>query len=139
MATILKPVLSEKNKYWISKHRHYELKHFCLQYPMWTQIYSDLEDSSIPMSTIERLPSTNLHGDPTEKRALLKSYYMDKIKLIEDTAKEADKYLDKYILKAVTEGRSYNNLKSRLDIPCGKEMYYDRYRRFFWLLNKVRD
>lgn len=24
--------LSGTNKYWISKHRYYELKHFCLQY-----------------------------------------------------------------------------------------------------------
>ena len=27
-------------------------------------------------------------------------------------------------------------LKSKLDIPCGRDMYYDRYRRFFWLLIK---
>lgn len=27
--------LSEKNPYYISKHRYYELKHFCLQYPEW--------------------------------------------------------------------------------------------------------
>lgn len=106
---------------------------------MWVQIYSELDDVSIPMSIIDRLPSTNLPSDPTEKRALLKSYYMGKIKLIEDTAKAADQYLAKYIVKAVTEGKSYTNLKSRLDIPCGKEMYYDRYRKFFWLLNKVRD
>lgn len=139
MATKIKPTLSEKNKYWISKHRHYELKHFCLQYPMWTKIYSELDNPSIPLSTIERLPSDNIPGDPTSKRAILKSYYRDKIKLIEDTAKKADQYLDKYILKAVTEEVSYTYLKSKLDIPCGREMYYDRYRRFFWLLNKARD
>lgn len=33
MATVIRPEISPKNKYWISKHRHYELKHFCLQYP----------------------------------------------------------------------------------------------------------
>lgn len=32
MATKIRPVLSEKNKYYIDKHRYYELKHFCLQY-----------------------------------------------------------------------------------------------------------
>lgn len=31
------------------------------------------------------------------------------------------------------------NLKTKLGIPCGKDMYYDRYRKFFWLLNNSRD
>lgn len=34
MSTLIRPEVSEKNKYWIDKHRHYELKHFCLQYPL---------------------------------------------------------------------------------------------------------
>ena len=32
MGTTLRAELSEKNPYWIEKHRYYELKHFCLQY-----------------------------------------------------------------------------------------------------------
>ena len=24
-----------ENPYWIERHRYYELKHFCLQYPIW--------------------------------------------------------------------------------------------------------
>ena len=31
MATMIRPELSEKNPYWIERHRYYELKHFCLQ------------------------------------------------------------------------------------------------------------
>lgn len=30
MATEIRPELSEKNPYWIGKHRYYELKHFCI-------------------------------------------------------------------------------------------------------------
>lgn len=59
--------------------------------------------------------------------------------MVEQTAIEADANLAYYILKAVTEGLSYSHLKARLEIPCGKDMYYDRYRRFFWLLSKIRD
>lgn len=51
---------------------------------------------------------------------------------------EADQVLYNYILKAVTEELSYTYLKSKLKIPCGKDMYYDRYRRFFWLLSNSR-
>lgn len=138
MATKIRPEISEKNKYWIDKHRHYELKHFCLQYPSWKKAYSEFDDESISLSMIESMPTSNLPGDPTAKRAVMKAHYMERIKLIERVAEEADKYLSHYILKAVTENLSYTYLKSRLDIPCGRDMYYDRYRRFFWLLSEAR-
>lgn len=139
MATIVRPEVSIKNKYWIDKHRHYELKHFCLQYPEWKRAYADFDNPSMPLSTIERVSTSNLPGDPTAKRAMMKAYYSKKIELIERAAMEADQYLCDYILKAVTENLSYTYLKSKLDIPCGKDMYYDRYRRFFWILNRERN
>ena len=139
MATKIRPELSIKTKYWIDKHRHYELKHFCLQYPMWKKAYADFCDTNIALSTIDRVPTSNLPGDPTAKRAMMKAHYSKRIDLIEKVAKEADRYLSDYILKGVTENLSYTYLKSKLDIPCGKDMYYDRYRRFFWILSKERD
>jgi hypothetical protein len=92
----------------------------------------------MPLSMIESVPTSNLPGDPTAKRALMKNHYSEKMRLIEKVAAETDQYLCNYILKAVTENLSYTYLKSRLDIPCGKDMYYDRYRKFFWLLNEAR-
>lgn len=138
MATVIRAQISEKNKYWIDKHRHYELKHFCLQYPTWKKAYAEFDDVSIPLSMIDKMPTSNLPGDPTAKRAIMKAYYLEKINLVEKIAREADKYLYEYILKAVTEELSYTYLKSKLEIPCGKDMYYDRYRKFFWLLSEAR-
>lgn len=139
MATRIRPELSVNNKYWISKHRYYELKHYCLQYPIWKSAYATFDDTGIPLSMIENFPTSNMPGDPTGKRAVMKAYYKEKIKLLENVAMEADPYLHKYILKAVTEELSYNYLRSKLNIPCGRDMYYDRYRKFFWLLSKERD
>ena len=139
MATLIRPELSVKNKYWIDKHRYYELKHFCLQYIDWKKAYADFENLSIPLSTIERVPTSNLQGDPTAKRAIMKAHFSEKIELLENIAYEADQYLYTYILKAVTENLSYTYLKTKLDIPCGRDMYYDRYRKFFWLLDKARN
>ena len=139
MATVLRAELSPTNKYNIDKHRYYELKHFCLQYPEWKRAYAELEDTTIPLSMIERVPTSNLPGDPTSKRALMKFFYAERIKLIEKTAIEADPYLYSYIIKGITEEKSYTYLKSKLDIPCGKDMYYDRYRKFFWLLDSSRE
>ena len=139
MATLIRAEISKKNKYWIDKHRHYELKHFCLQYPLWKKMYSVLSDSNISMSNIDHLPNNNLPSDPTARRAILKAYYSNKMRIIEDVAIAADPCLHKYILRAVTENLSYTYLKTILNIPCGKDMYYEKYRKFFWLLSNSRE
>ena len=100
MTTMIRPEISIKNKYHIDKHRHYELKHFCLQYPTWKRAYAEFSNPSMPLSTIERVTTSNIPGDPTAKRAMLKAHYSERINLIEKVAMEADKYLHKYILKA---------------------------------------
>ena len=38
-----RPELSKKSPYWIDKHRYYELKHFCLQYPLWKKELAEYE------------------------------------------------------------------------------------------------
>lgn len=137
MGTVIRPDISRKNKYWIDKHRHYELKHFCLQYPEWKREY--YSSPNIPLSNTNEVHKSDIPGDPTVREVMRKERYLERIELIERVAKEADGELHDYILKAVTEGLSYTYLKSRLDIPCGKDLYYDRYRRFFWLLDGSRD
>ena len=139
MATVIRPELSVKNKYYINKHRHYELKHFCLQYPSWKKECVELDIPSITSSAAEKMPSSNIPGDPTAKFAMRRAYYSERIKLVERIAKEADEFLHDYILKGVTEGLSFTYLRSKLGIPCSRDTYYDRYRRFFWLLSEARN
>lgn len=128
--------LSQKNRYWISKHRQYELKHFCLQYHTWKQEYAAL--SYISTSVSARARTSNTPSDPTGNLVTKRAYYKDRIDLIEKAAAETDAVLGAYILKAVTEGLSYSALKSRFKIPCGRDTYYACYRRFFWLLSNSR-
>lgn len=139
MATTVRAQISEKNKYYIDKHRHYELKHFCLQYPSWKKAYIECLDRDVPMAMVDGARQSEGLYDPASTRAITKAYYSNKMELLERVAKDADKYLWQYILKAVTEGLSYTYLRTKLGIPCGKDMYYDRYRRFFWLLSEIRE
>lgn len=139
MATVIRPEISEKNKYYIDKHRYYELKHFCLQYKQWKKAYATCNESIIFASNLEKTSSSNIPSDLTAKYAMRRAQYGNKIKLIERLVKETDEYLYPYILKAVTENLSYTYLKAKLEIPCGRDMYYDRYRKFFWLLSEERD
>ena len=138
MATTIRPELSEKNPYWIEKHRYYELKHFCLQYPIWQKQYS-LISNTRSNETYSLTPIANRSFyDSTGETAVDRTYYSLRIELLERVAKETDDVIGNYILKGVTEGWSYDILKARLNIPCCKDIYYELYRRFFWLLDKGR-
>lgn len=139
MATLIRPEISEKSQYYIDKHRYYELKHFCLQYQFWKKSYAAYNELCLPGSIYDRAPSGNVKSDPTARYAMLRARYAEKIRLIEAAAIGADPDLYSYILKGVTEGLSYTYLKTTLGMPCGRDMYYERYRKFFWLLSEARD
>lgn len=139
MGTVIRANISEKNRYWIDKHRYYELKHFCLQYPIWKNAYKMLDGYENKSVINKFIPekTRNMHS-PTEYCAEGRAYYAERIELIERVSKETDSSLSYYILKGVTDGLPYDILKLRYNIPCGKDMYYGLYRRFFWLLSKKR-
>jgi hypothetical protein len=139
MSTTIRATLSKKNPYWIEKHRYYELKHFCLQYPIWKKEYLSFDGfSKINMgSSIFSVKGT--YGDPTAKCAITREYYLERMKMLEKVAELTDNVIGKYILRGVTEGWSYDILKVRLEIPCCKDIYYELYRKFFWILDKERE
>ena len=139
MSKLSKPELSKKNPYWIDKHRYYELKHFCLQYPTWKKAYESLDGISKKGDQVMIFSQNGTHGDPTAKCALAKTYYLNRIEMVERVAKDTDSELASYILIGVTEGCSYDVLRARHDIPCCKDVYYELYRKFFWLLSLARE
>lgn len=138
MSTTIRPELSEKNQYWIEKHRYYELKHFCLQYHLWRRSYNSFDGLSKQPHYDVIFCKNYTHGDPVAKCVAAREFYFDRMQMIEQTAIATDGDLYRYILKGVTEGVSYDHLRTRFEIPCCKDTYYNLYRRFFWLLSKER-
>lgn len=139
MGTDIRPQLSGKNPYWISKHRYYELKHFCLQYPVWKKACASLRGSFGRHEELNTFFQRNKLGDPTQRYGIAMAYFSHLSDMVEQSAREADPVLGDYILKGVTEGISYDLLRAKTDIPCSKDTYYDRYRKFFWILSKKRE
>lgn len=139
MGLKLRPELSKKNKYWIDKNRFYELKYFCLQYPLWKKAYTLLEGFKAYSYDLSGVSGSGSPSDPTGDCVEERSIYLERMQLVEEAARETDPYLASYILKAVTEGLSFTYLQSILEIPCSRDTYYDRYRKFFWILSKRRD
>lgn len=138
MATTIRPEISPNNKYYISKHRYYELKHYCLQYPEWKQDYLEIQNRGIRNVENPRVGKTTKQNSIVETDAIQLEELSKKMNMIELTAWTADPELSVYIFKAVTEGRSYEYFYLHDNIPCSRDTFYDRYRRFFWLLNTVR-
>lgn len=132
----LKPELSTKNDFYISKHRYYELKHFCMQYYEWKQEIRELRLNYVHSHM--GLPKTSDISKPVEYSVDRISYYGSLIDMIETAAYQTDKLLAIYILKGVVEGRTYDYLKTVMNIPCCRNTYYELYREFFWNLSNIR-
>ena len=124
------------HKYGISKHRFKELYYFCLQYSEWRDTLN-YNTSTVKSPIITDMPITHSNSSATERLAINRAELLKKCELVEQTAIETDADLYQYIIKAVTnEGITYNYLTMVMNMPCGKDMYYDRRRRFYWLLDK---
>ena len=132
-----KPELSKDNPYYIGRHRYYELKHFCLQYPDWQKQLKMLEPPLTP-EFVERFQKASALPNPTERIAIMRAALSNCCELVENAAQETDPELTKWLLAGVTEGRNYENLQTTMGIPCSRDTYYDRYRKFFWVLSKNR-
>lgn len=125
-------------KYNISSHKFMELYHFCLQYNEWRDALKYKCDT-IKSIGISDMPTTHNYSDITQKMAIERAELSKKCELIEQTAIETDADLYPYILKAVTnEGISYNYLKMVCSIPCGRNTYYEKRRKFYWLLSQKK-
>lgn len=127
--------LSKKNRYWIPKHRYLELVHFCLQYDQWKKDYADL--MGLRSVNTENSRHSSGTGNPTEAAGMRAANLSKKIEAIDQAAQEADPQIAKWILAGVTkEDTSFDTLKKKYRIPCERKMYYNRRRKFFWILSK---
>lgn len=132
MGTVIRPEISKQNQYYISRHRYYELKHFCLQYPEFKRAYNDLCEK-IPGGIISINKTDGAHKN--DESLIVRQLYLEQMSMIEECCMLTDKIIGPYILKGVTEGLPYTYFKMHDRIPCGKDLYYELYRKFFWLLD----
>lgn len=99
-----------KREYELSKHRFYELKHFCLQYPEWKKLYFDADGWSG-------------EGDTTSRDGIRRGDLKTYMDMVESCVRSTDVDILRFV---TTEG---------ITIPS--EIQY-AYRRFFWELSRKR-
>ena len=129
--------ISEK-KYGISKHRFKEIYYHCMQYNEWKDELQYKKDT-VHSVGITDMPTARTTNDATQTLAIRRVELQKKCETIEQAAIEADADIYQYILKAATnEYATFKYLKETMGIPCAKNMYYDRRRKFYFILsNKI--
>lgn len=131
--------LSRSSKYWIPRHRYYELMHFSLQYPEWVKAYRYVSHNNPGTPSYEDKIQKSGYSDPTADQALILDWYDSKIGLVEKAAYLAHPILKDYILQNVTEGRTYDQIRAYEDIPVGRKKFYEICRAYYWHLSQLRD
>lgn len=139
----MKSEVSHKNQYWIPKHRYYELRSFCMQYPDWQKEFRKIQNATygkevfVPIKTDGRILYTVAEAVIEMER------YVKRIELVESCANACDYSVRECILYCVTHGCSYDALIAKMHVvpefSKKKNSYNNEYRKFFWLLDKARD
>lgn len=130
----IRPLSQEK--WGITKHAFYQAYHFALRYNEFKDILKHKTDT-VGSQKMDGMPKGNGLGDATRDLAIVRQQAAENCEKIERTAIEADRDLHKYILKNVTEeGTSFEYLRNVMNIPCGKDTFYARRRKFYYLLSK---
>ena len=142
MGTNTRPELSRKTNWWIPKHRYYELKHFCFQYPDWIARLDELDGlPSFSPGCRERVDEGKI-GNPTATFAEARVWLSNRIQMVRKAAYEAcnHQFWYPFLVDAVTTGASYDILEAQKGImPVSRNEWYDVYRKFFWCLDKIRE
>ena len=124
-----------KGKYKLDKHEFNIAYHHALMYQSWLSEYNALADPSTGLRyDKDFIQNANL-PDLTEKNGIRRAELRKKMEVVEQAAIETDPDLYQYILMGVTfEDMTFDILQTKHKIPCARNTYYDRRRRFYWLL-----
>lgn len=127
--------LSDKNPCKLSsRYEEMELIYHCLRYPEWKSKLGYIE-----LARGEQTEWT----DDTGRQGISREEMSREVKLIEDVAlrvvcEEGKEYLYPYLMKAVTKGTKFNNLRVKEEMDCGRNKFYDLYHKFYYLFSQEK-
>lgn len=111
-------------EYKLSKHRFYELKHFCLQYGEWQFKYLTFDGWPTEANKNE--------GDTTSRDGISRADLMRNMQMINDVVDmTCPEEYQNAMFACVTQGIRPRLTRDELD-------FWHYYRKFFWELSKRR-
>ncbi|MFZ2538552.1 MAG: hypothetical protein WAX04_06580 [Oscillospiraceae bacterium] len=117
----------------ISVFAYRELKYFCLQYEEKKQKLATIR--GLGAATYSGMPHGTNSCNPTQNKVERSEQLLRDIKVIEQSAIEADDGIYQSIIANVTAGISYYDLI----VPCDKKYFYKKRKKFFLILAQRRD
>lgn len=111
-----------------------ELVYFCLQYPRKKAELSACYGAGI--ANYEGMPHGSGTSNPTASQAERADKWLKDCELVEQSAIAADAEIYQYLINNVTfRGMPYEYL----NVPCGKNQFYEARRKFFCILNQKKN
>ncbi len=126
-----------KKKYDLSKKKFLYVLRFAYMYPEWKR---ELKEETYGLSSvqIDGMPKGNKGINQVQEISIKRKELEERCKLIEQTAiSVAPDFYQELIFGATNEGITYAYLNSRFKIPCGRNLYYERRRKFYYELSKA--
>lgn len=126
--------------YQIDRDRLDELKAFCRQYPKKKEQIESLYDTSAVDHQKAKV-NTNRIVDITAEKAVVAERLSRECKMIETAALTAaeNKEDAKFIIEHATKGVNVDYLKYNLGMTTGINQFYLKRRKFFWLLDQLKE
>ena len=123
-------------KYALDKTEFLHAKYYALRYRKWKDEYKALEDSSRAIRYDKDSVQSSGDFDPVEYAGIRRAELARKIDIIEQTAKETDETLFRWILQGVTDSfATFTYLHTIKSMPCSRNTYYNRRHKFYYLLS----
>lgn len=133
--------LSTKNLFYLDKFRFNELRNFCRQFDTWKQAIKYID--SLPRRFENPWSRNSTMTDPVAVFVAAREEYWKKVDMVSTAVAKAvdnDRELYTLMLEAVTRDGSYDAMKRyRGHMPVSRAEWYKLYRKFFWILDKMRD
>ena len=129
--------LSKNSKYYLPKHTHLACIHYALQYRDWKAELDAERDTRGAIRYDKDRVQTSGDYDSTSETAIRMVAIAKKVDIIEECIKTAcnGSNLEQYIKLGVCYGFNMNQLLLN-GMPCGKDLYYNIRRRFYYELSK---
>lgn len=123
-------------KYKLSRFEYGYAKWFALKYSEWLEQYNSLKDSVKAISYDQTGHGKGSISDKTQDFATKRAELRDKMLKVEHCAFDAGGDIGEYILKSVIyEDQTFEDMKAQ-GMPCERTFFYERRRKFYWLLSK---
>lgn len=131
--------LSTKNKYWLSNAAFYQAYYFALRYQEFKDTLEEMGDGSRGLS-YDPQPHGSASKSSLEDLAIRRARISAKVDIIESACRLADVELYPWLIKAVTNNDvGYDYLYHQLGIPCSRGTFYERRRKFYYILSHKLD